>query len=758
MGVQFAHRPIADIRVEGLKQVQPTLVFNQVRCAKGDGYDPQTVREDVVRITYLGRFSNVTARVVPNADGSVDLIYVVDEQPLLQDVQFVGNKKITDNDLFEAALLRPGDPADPFLIDKATRLIRKAYEDKGYFVVDVRADKSLLDEQNILIFRIREGPRVHIRGIAFEGHAAFSQQELRSKIKSNTHIWLLRKGELSREQLDLDAARLRDFYRERGYLEAQVGRRIDLSPDQKNAVVTFVISEGPQYTVEQIHIDGNALFTTQELLSVMKLRPGEPFSADDLRRSNEAITDLYGKLGFLDTKVDIKRPVYHENQPKADVQVTIDEGEPALVGKVMVRGNQTTRDKVILRQLRGLTPGRPFDRTQVETTERRLGESSLFSEANVTILGNPGDEYRDVLVEVKEQNSGSISFGAGVSSDVGVIGAIDLVQRNFDLTDLPESWGEFFTGKAFRGAGQYFAVALQPGNEYSRYSVSFREPYLLESDYFLDLNAFFYQRERESYDEERFGGSTGIGQRFGDVWSASVNLRYENVDIDHINRAAPVDVFAVEGASTITALGFSLSRDTTDSTLFPTKGSVTALGVSRAGALGGDYEFTALTARWQKFWTVDEDFLERKTVVSFRLETGYILEDNEAPVFERFYAGGHRSIRGFRLRGAGPRGVRNDTGQLGDDPVGGDFLFLASLEYNFPIWQEIFRGVFFTDTGTVQDDVGFDEYRVSIGAGLRIKIPFLGQAPFALDFAVPLLKQDGDEERLISFDIAIPLH
>ncbi|HEX7010777.1 MAG TPA: BamA/TamA family outer membrane protein, partial [Phycisphaeraceae bacterium] len=140
-------------------------------------------------------------------------------------------------------------------------------------------------------------------------------------------------------------------------------------------------------------------------------------------------------------------------------------------------------------------------------------------------------------------------------------------------------------------------------------------------------------------------------------------------------------------------------------------------------------------------------------------------EISDVPLYERFYAGGHRSFRGFEYRGVGPRGIRADTGELGDDPVGGDWLLLTGLEYQFPLLGRpnpgehtgLLNGVVFTDMGTVQDDVGLDEWRVSVGAGLRLKIPFLGQAPFALDFAIPLLRQDGDEEQFFSFDLALPL-
>jgi outer membrane protein insertion porin family len=751
--VDLTDRPIADIRYEGLKDVPQQLVSNQVRLVVGGPYDPKVVEQDIVRITHLGRFSNVKARVEPRDDGTVVVTYVVQEQPLIAAVQVVGNKEIPDHELLQRVVLRAGDPADPFLIDRAIKQIKRAYEEAGFFVTDVSIDQASFDESRILIFRVREGPRVRIRQIRFRGNHAFSDSQLRSKIKSRTYVFIFRKGELNRDELDADAARVRQFYEDSGYLDARVGRRIDLSPDQKDAVAEFLIEEGPRYTVRSLQVQGVSVFSEAQVIETMALRAGDIYSADLLRKSQEALTDLYGKLGFIDTKVQIDRL---KEQDQVDLVVRIEEFSPYLVGKVEVRGNQVTQDKVIYRQVRGMTPNRRFDRSGIELTEQRLRESALFSDAKVTILGDPKDEYRDVLVEVKETNTGSLSFGAGISSDSGLIGAIDLTQRNFDIANPPSKFEDLFTGKAFRGAGQYFALAIQPGTETSRYSVTFREPYVFDTEYLLDTTAFLFEREREKWDEERIGSSVRVGQRFGDVWSASTRLRAERITINQIQGNAPVDVFDVEGTSTLTSLGFQITRNATDSQVFPTRGSRIQIEYTHAGALGGAYDFDSIEAQVAKYWTIDEDFFGRRSVVSLRVEMGYIFQPDEAPTFERFYAGGHRSFRGFALRGVGPRGIRADTGLVGDDPVGANWMFLAGLEYNFPIYEEVIRGVVFIDTGTVEPDVGFNDYRASIGGGFRFKLPFLGQAPFAIDFATPLAQEDGDEPQVFSFDLALP--
>lgn len=768
-GIDPANRPVAEVRVVGLKLVEEKLIRNQLRVSPGDAYDATVVSDDIIRITHLGRFSSVEARIQPKADGTLILTYAVAEQPLLSDVQVVGNKELTDQELLRLALLRAGDPIDPFLIERGIQEIKRAYQKKGYFVTEVTYDKAMLNESGILLYRIREGPMPRVQEIKFEGNKVFEDDIIASRIRSSTAIKLiffyLRDGELDKERLDTDAARIRDLYQERGYLDAQVGRRIDLSPDQKDAVVVFVIDEGKQYTVDKIRFEDNQIFTDEQIAEVMTLKKGDIYSEDRRKKSEEAIATMYGKLGFIEIKPEIERR-FHQTEPRVDVVVRIrhqvtrersaaGEGQPYLVGKVSTKGNVTTKSKVILRQTQGLNPGERYDREGIKKTEQRLSQSALFDEARITVQGDTGDPIRDLIIEVKEKNTGSISFGAGVNSDAGLMGAIELTQRNFDITDYPESAGELFSGKAFRGAGQYFNLALQPGSEFSQYSVNFREPYLFESDFFLDTSLFYFQRQRDKYDEERIGGNAGIGQRFGDVWSGVVRFRGESINIGSIESDAPVDVFDVQGDSMLTAVSLSLIRNTTDNRAFPTVGSYLEMSVSRAGALGGDFDFTVLDASFRKFWTVDEDFFGRRTVFSMRTQVSYIVE-GDAPVFERLYAGGHRSFRGFRFRGVSPKGIRNDTKTLGDDSVGGNFMFLVGPEYNFPIYQDVIRFVIFSDTGTVDDEVSFGKYRVSVGAGLRIKIPFLGQAPFAIDFAYPVIKQETDDVRYVSFDLSIP--
>jgi len=762
-GVDAAGRPIAEVRVSGVQRVSPQLVLNQVRVKAGQPYDPAAVAKDIQNITRLGRFATVQADVQQREDGTVVLTYVVTEQPLLADVQVVGNKAKSDQELMGMVLLRGGDPRDDFLIERGVGQITKAYRDAGYFLAEIDVDEKTLEESDVLIFRIREGPLLRVKGLRFEGNETFVAKQLKTAVGTKKHIFILEKGILSDEQLDQDVASLRRFYQDRGYLDIRVGRRIDISDDQKSAVVVYVIDEGRQYTVGQIdyEVEGPGVFSEAMLTEAMPLKTGDVYSADKLRQTQGALRDLYGKIGYLATQEGGKNAlvierVFDEQLPKVHLIVSVVEGKQYKVGDVIIRGNSATQDRVARRQIRGLEPGRPYDRAGIVQSQRNVRESGIFNEAKLTVLGDKEDEYRDLLVEVREAKTGSVSFGAAVSSDAGVVGSIDLSQRNFDITDWPESWSELISGRAFKGAGQQFSMSIQPGDELQRYSVSWSDPHVFDSSYFVGGTAQFFTRLRENYDEERLGGFGRFGKRFGDTWSATATVRYEQIGIDDIEVDAPVDVFAVRGDSTISGLGLSVGRSTVDSRIFPTRGTRLIAGFERTGVFGGDYDFTKIFGEGHAFFTIDEDFFGRKTVLSFSAEFGHIIEDDESPTFERFFAGGHQSFRGFEFRGVGPRGIQNNTGTVSDDAVGGDWLFLLGTEYNFPIYQEFVRGVFFVDSGTVQDDLGFDEYRVSVGAGIRLKLPFLGQAPFAFDLAWPILKEDDDEERFFSFSVALP--
>ncbi len=753
----LANQVVEEVKVLGLKKVGMSNVKNQIRVTAGNKYDPALVASDIKRLTALAFFDKIKLVIEKGKQGGVVVIYVVNEVDDLDLVAFVGNKAETDGFLAGLIVLKVGDPIDMFLVEEGVKKIETAYRNLGFHAAEVTYDKEELKKNRALVYSIREGQIAKISSIAFKGNQRVKTGELSGQIKSRKNFLFFVPGVLSREMLEADVNSIRKYYLDRGYMDVRVDRDIRLSDDSTQAAVTFLIKEGEQFVVDGIEFHGVHKFSEAQIREVMDLRVGDVYSEMMNERSTKSIEKMYGKLGYMETVIQVRKK-FDLKHPRVVLVVNLTEGKPYKVGKITVRGNHTTRSHVIFRQIRGMEPGRTFDRSGVELTKRRLAESQLFENARVTVLGDKQDDVRDVLIEVEEGTTGNVGFGVAIGSDAGIFGGINVVQKNFDITDFPESFGELMSGKAFKGGGQHFTLNLQPGKDYSRFSVGFREPYLLGNDVVFGTDLSYQTRLREEWDEVRTLGQLSFGRRFGDVWSVNTTLRTEKVDIKDLTGAVPADVRRLHdaGLEDLTSVGVSINRNTTNSRVYPTKGSNITLGLTETGALGGDFHFTTLTGKYRKYWTVGEDFLGRESVFRFRGDINYILPYGDygtnAPFYERFYAGGHTTIRGFEFRGVGPR---QGSGSSNGSPVGNDFMMLAGIEYEFPVYSEIVRWVVFADTGTVDSTPTYHSMRASVGTGIRLQIPFLG-APFALDYAIPMLKEDNDDTKSISFSLALP--
>lgn len=765
----FEFRPIRAIRAEGLDRVDPQLIFNQIRSREGQPYRDATAKEDVRRLFRIGQFRTLDAAVEPNEDGSVDLIFRVEEAPIVQDVQVVGNRSVPDADLANAIRIDPGVPIDEYELGRAERAIEELYRKRGFYLVDVTVDREELERDGVVLFRIREGGRVRVTDIRFEGADSFAPRELRTAVKSKVR-GLFNRGPLDNDTLDADVAGLIRFYRDRGYLDVRADRRITPSPDGREAIVTFVVDEGPLYTLRDVIVrtpglpEGqNPSVSKEQVVALMQVKPGDVYSLQRIQQSITKVREAYWELGHPDAEVVAQELRVPAERPEVDLLLTVREGPRVMVGEVIIQGNDITKQRVIRRELQqaDIRPERPIDQGALNRAERRLNSLRLFDpQEQARIVMQREDParptYRDVLTEVKETDTGSITFLAALGSDSGVIGSISIGQRNFDIARTPESLDELLSNRAFRGAGQDFNLTLAPGTEVQTYSISLTEPWLFDQPISLGGTLFLRDRVYQEYDESRYGGRLRLGRRMGDLWTAAMNMRVESIELSDIDADAPVDFFDVESQNLLTGLGLTLTRTTVpfEERYTPTRGTRFEASVEQVGALGGDFDFTKIEAEHFVWIPIMEDFLGRRTVLSFRTRVGWIPQSGEAPTYERYSLGG-RNFRGFDFRTISPRSVQQN-GDPADEPVGGEFLFFFGVEIEQPIWQNMLSGVVFLDTGTVVDDPGFEDYRVAAGVGVRLRIPALSNAPLAFDFGFPIKKQDADDERLFSFSIDLP--
>jgi outer membrane protein insertion porin family len=806
----LADRPIAKVSFKGLDRVTEREVLNNVRVAAGQPFEAAAIRIDVATLYRLGQFDTVDAVATLLPDGSVELVYVLAEQPIVRDLQVVGNKLISDQDLRKAIPLYAGGPRDDFLLEQSVTRIKELYRKRGHYLAEVTVDEKLLRDSGILILRIVEGPRVKVKEILFVGNESFNADELGAEVKTGTAIPLFGKGELDEDRLIDDVAALDKYYKDRGFVDVRVDRRIEISADSKEAKVVFVVSEGRRYRLRSVLIEGLGaegpkpliVLDDEQIKDLLFIHPGDIFSRYKIDKSVASIRDTYFLLGHVDVQVNDKSVRVGE-EPEVDLLLSVREGSRTVAGLVNVQGNFLTKDKIIRRLVR-IQPGRVLDGRELDASKKRVLQTQLFNDVRITVQRpNPAEQdaldtpeatgtaqstnsdasnsgntqqssgpdapqtaaaraalvrtdVRDVLTEIKERNTGSVNFGVGLGTDSGVFGQFSVNQRNFDIADTPETFDELVAGRAFRGAGQQFALSIAPGNEVSSFSLDFLEPHMFETDYAFRISPFFRYRIFQDYDENRASAPIQITRRLGDVWSVGVTSALTWVELTGFDPDTAIEIVEDAGPATYISAGFFVKRTDVDRQFRPSRGSATDLSLTQFASFDDVDPFTVIRGGYTQFFTVNEDFLGRRSTIRLSTDVGYIVGD-DAPVYERFYLGG-RTFRGFEFRTISPKATAalDPTLPPPNSPVGGLWLFSLGTQYEQPIFQNAFSGVAFVDSGTVTDDVGFDQYRVSVGLGIRLYIPQFGPAPLAFDFAVPLVKEDTDLTQVFSFSAEIP--
>ncbi len=789
---------ISSIEFVRLERVQKQRILNLIQSAVGLPYYEEVVEDDVHVLTSLGEFEQIKAERVLQEDGTIHLIFTFKEQQIVSQVSVVGNTLLSDKELLAVVPIFPGLGRDDDAIDRGRREIVDLYKEQGNYLVEVFAEtveyqKEGVDEDNdftidasiALIYRVMEGPRVRVKGIKFVGNYSFSGKELSAEINTNTSVPFFRRGELDESVLDADAQNIHRFYMNRGYRDARISFTDPLSPDDKEAAVVFLIEEGPQYTLggvsAQFNTNGESkpVFSDEQIAGLIPMKVGDVYrqidvidAVDVINRAygvlgriveidpqqqimDRAKKNLYGRGGSIEQEIVNVVPYHAEPGVKINIIFMITQGLPMKVGLVEIKGNSVTKDNVIRREV-GLNPGYPFDSQEAGRSRNRLMRTQLFSNVKMTIqdedVENPG--YRDLLVEVEERQTGTLSFGLAAGSDTGLMGNISLTQTNFDIADLPESWSEFWNRKSFIGAGQRFKMEFQPGDKLFNYGIGLTDPRFLDSNYSLGGRAGYSRRNYKDYTQETLYSRVSVGRKFGDIWSGSVHFSVNRIEYTDIDFNVPVEIFNDRGPSTINSIGLSAIRNTLEPWARPYKGSRLNLNLDQFGVPSGDYTFTKAFASYTNYLTTNRDFLDRMSTLRLDAKVGYIF-NGESPTFERFYLGG-RSLRGFEFRTVSPKGTPRFANGSPDVAIGGEWELFVGAQYEFPVLDRFISMVFFCDSGTVLDTPGFDDYRVSIGAGIRLHIPALGQAPLAFDFGFPVVKQETDKKKMFSFSVQMP--
>jgi outer membrane protein insertion porin family len=723
----LAQKTVVAVEVRGNRIVSTNTILSKIQTKQGLALKQQTVNEDIKRLYATGFFEDVRLEVEELPEG-YKLIAEVDEKPIIKQITIEGATSFKEDKLRKTLGVIEGQILDRKAVKKGEEEIRKLYANKGYRFVDLQTSVNVdpQTKEAVVTVKIAEGKKFKITKISFEGAQAFKDKQLRKLMKTKEKIWFLF-GTFKEADFDKDIEKISFFYQKEGYLDVKVTPEFTYNKNNDTIQILIKIEEGPHYVTGEIKFKGNTLFPESELWQQLEMLPGLTYSQYYVAQDLEKIRQFYASEGYIEARVvpDVK---LNQDNNKVDITYELQEGDLYFVEKVQIRGNTKTRDKVIRRELR-IRPGERFDGKKIDKSKERLENLNYFEEITYdTEPTDAGSNRKDLIFRVKEKRTGELSFGGGISSIDTFMGFAEISQRNFDILNWPR----------FTGGGQSLSIRGQMGTIHQEYDATFVEPYLFNRPLTWATNIFLNSQDNKNtlFGEQRMGASTTLSHLFKDVLRVGSGYTLERVKLTDVADNAPSTVTDFEGANWLSRLRAFTTFDNRDNVFSPTKGRVVNLSGELVGSfLGGDQEFYILRSGYTEYLT-----FRKKHQIEFqaRLATSQAFgKSSTTPAFDRFFAGGLGTVRGFNYRRVGP--------QEDGEAIGGQTLAVVNLDYTFPLPLSIldaFRGVVFIDAGSVSSDsynIDFGKFAVSVGPGIKVKTPI---GPLAFYYGLPIANRD----------------
>ena len=720
-----------EVRHVGPAAASDELIRANIRVKVGDPLMKTSVDDDVRNLYNTGYFYNIRV-AEERADGGVKLIYVVQGKPLLTDIQFTGNTKFKTSKLQPKLTSKIGQPLDERKLFTDAQEIQKGYQKAGYQRTKVEYKLNINENagRGAVTFEITEAPKVKVVDIQFVGATAFPEKRLAKVLKTKEHwmfSWLTGTDKFKDDQFEDDKEKLAEFYRNEGYLDFEIKEIQFENPKPDALVIKFQLFEGKQYKVGTVAVKGNNLFPSAEVERDIKMTSGKTFTPEGQRKDVESVRDFYGTKGYIDSRVTAVRTPNTETG-NMDGTYQVDEKDKSFVEKIEIKGNVKTKDKVLRREL-AISPGETFDMVRVKLSKQRLENLNYFEKVDAQPEPTDVPNRKNLVVNVEEKNTGNMSVGAGFSSVESVVGFVEVTQANFDMFKPP--W--------FTGGGQKMRLRASYGSRRQDYLLSFTEPWFLDRKLAFSVDLYHRNTSFQSslYDQTQTGMRLGLERAlWSDFVRGNVSYTIEDVGIKNVDPGASPELKAEQGSQLVSKIGAGLTYDTRTGGLTPTGGHrVELISELAGGPFGGDADFYRLELRGTQYYP---GFWSGQTWEIIG-RVGSIESYNSRPVtlFNRYFLGGPRTLRGYRFSDVAPRDSLNE-------PLGGNTYWLGSVEYSIPLVERL-RFAMFYDIGNVYTSSfsfnpnkakGETLYQDNVGVGFRINIPNLG--PLRLDYGIPL--------------------
>ena len=736
---------VRDIRVEGNRRVEPETVRSYLQFSVGDAYDAGKVNRSIKALFSTGLFADVSI----DMSGSAAVVTVV-ENPVVNEVAFEGNSEVDTETLWTEVQLKQRSVFTRARAQADVQRILDVYQRQGRFTARVEPKLIELEQNRVnVVFEITEGGATKVKGIHFTGNQAFSDVQLRDIISTTQSGWFdFLKGTsvYDPDRLSLDRELLRQYYLKNGYADARViSANAELDSDGSGFFVNFTVDEGEQYTFGSVTIESTlAGVNLASLNGQLLTQQGDTYNGAYIDKTVERITLAVAEQGFAFVRVK-PRAIPDLASRTISLVYIVEEGPRIYIERINVVGNTRTKDYVIRREFR-LAEGDAYNPILVDRAKKRIQGLGIFK--NTEIKRRPGSSNDRVIldVEVEEQSTGELSFGAGYSTAEGVIGDISITERNL------------------MGNGQFLRLKLSGSIQRWQIDLSFTEPRFLDRNLAAGFDLFHKdvnQTDEGGFASRRTGGVVRLGFPLAEeLWMQThYSLDYANIyDVSTGN----VSQFVVEevnqrGRTSLTSsVGAALTYDKRNHPNNPTSGYFAQLGGDFAG-LGGDVSFARFFGEGRAYYPVTE-----KVTLVGRVIGGHIQGwgGDDVRLSDLYYRGGE-SIRGFKKGGFGPRDLQTD------DAIGGTNYWAATAELRFPIPfipDDIgISGAVFADAGSLwgANDlakrldaeqqitlVDVNEFHSSVGVSLLWNSPV---GPLRVDYSSILSEQAFDKEELLRF-------
>ena len=731
----------SSISVEGNKRLSDEAIVNYSRLVTGKSISSEDLDDAYRKILNTGLFKYVSFK-----QSNQKLVITVIEYPTVNEISFEGNKKFTDEKLTSFIETKSRFVFTPKILENDVAELQKVYKNSGRILANIQPKViSLPDNRVNLVFEIYEGSVVEIEKINFVGNRTFSDRKLRS-ILSTKQAGLFRKiiqkDNLIDEKISFDRKLLTEFYRNRGFANFKINDvSTDLAEERDGFFVTYNITEGPQFRLGSIDFVSTVKeISASNFVNLIKLKSGEIYSPADVQFDISRIEENLQELGFDFIRV---RPLLTRNMSSltVDLDFVFEKGDKLFIERIDISGNTATLDRVVRRQF-FILEGDPFNSREIKAAADRIRSLGLFSNSTVKVLPGSKDSLVVIDVKVNEKPTGSLTFGAGYSSEAGLGGLIEYGERNF------------------LGRGQALSFAIKTGTDDQLYELSFYEPMFLRNDlgFGVNLSVKDTQQQNAAYDTDSLNFEPYV------VFPVGENSKFKiEYSIEETNLSNPGDVGFIitnevnEGAVTSSSLGYVF---TSDSRVDRNNSQIDfnfRLGQQFTGLGGDKTAFKTTIKAGAKRNTFKNDLK-----LSAEFEGGILTyTKGSSRVVDRFFLNS-RKMRGFEPGGLGPRECLNrNCGVSNNDALGGENFAVLRFEAEFPLGlpdEYGFTGGLFYDVGNLwslkklNNDVLYEDgaWRQSIGASLFWRTPI---GPLRFNFSDVLKKEIFDRDE--SFDLTI---